>query len=350
LTWPTERETIDSIGIPRMRRDMPRWGGAVALAIVAAFGLAGAGASGANATETCTESGPLVCVSVTDDPEIVPPSTTELSRYVSYVVTVRNGAQSTVTHVAASATFSPDLVLASATPSVGTCTIVGGLSCNFGNLASGATATVTVGARTPFAEGTAAATFTAAFDERFNDTGTPDPKQDTVSDTEETTVDARTGTAASFVPQGASANLSTDPTDTGVASLSDPLIGNVGITSAPSSVLALIEEVSAPLSCPKRVVCRGGDWVHADIPGTFDPPLAFGFRWDSSIVPSNLSAKKFAVLYSACLDGCPIQVISKRCSSASPAASELPCLTDIAKLSDGDWIATLLSDHNGYMK
>ncbi len=31
---------------------------------------------------------------------------------------------------------------------------------------------------------------------------------------------------------------------------------------------------------PRRRVCRGGDWVLATIPGTFDPPLAFVLRWD----------------------------------------------------------------------
>jgi hypothetical protein len=209
---------------------------------------------------------------------------------------------------------------------------------------------VTAVAKAPQTEGTATASFAFSFDERFNDTGTPDPKQDTVSDDEKTTVDALAGTAASFVPEGASVDLSTDPTNTGVASASDPLIGKVGITSAPNSVLALIEEVAAPVSCPKRVICRGGDWLHADIPGTYDPPLAFGFRWDKSLIPSSLTAKKFAVLYTECLSGCPIQVISKRCSSASPAASELPCLTGVANLSDGDWIATLLNSHNGHMR
>jgi len=66
------------------------------------------------------------------------------------------------------------------------------------------------------------------------------------------------------------------------------------------------------------------------------------------LIPSGLTAKKFAILYTECLDGCQLQVISKRCSSASPATSELPCLTGVAKLADGDWQATLLNSHNGY--
>jgi hypothetical protein len=332
---------------------MPRWGGVIALAVLAAFGLGGAATSSAADTEKCTESGPLVCMSVTDDPEVVPPSQAPpgLPKYVLYTATVTNLAQSSITHLTASASFSAGLDLVSATSSVGSCTTAGGqLSCSLGRLARNASATVTATATAPEAEGIATASFTFSFDEVANDGPTSDPKQDTVSDDEETTVDALSGTAASFVPQGASVELTTDPTGNGVASPSDPLIGNAGITSAPTSVLALIEEVAAPVSCPKRVICRGGDWLHADIPGTFDPPLAFAFRWDSSIVPSNLSAKKFAVLYTECLDGCPLQVISKRCSSATPAASELPCLRGVAKLVDGDWIASLLSDHNGFMR
>jgi uncharacterized repeat protein (TIGR01451 family) len=327
-----------------------RWGYAVALAVLAAFGLGGAATSGAAETEKCTTRGPLVCISISDAPEVVPPSAAGLPKYVMYTATVTNRAKSSITHVTASASFSAGLALVSATSSVGTCTTAGAeLSCSLGRLARGANATVTAVATAPQAEGIATASFSFSFDEVANDGPAADPKQDTVADDEETTVDARSGTAASFVPQGASVGLSTDPTATGVASLSDPLIGNVGITSAPVSVLALIEEVAAPVSCPRGVICRGGDWLHADIPGTFDPPLAFSFRWDGSISPSSLSAKKFAVLYKECLDGCLIQVISRHCSSASPPTSELPCLSGVSNLPDGDWVATLLSEHNGFM-
>src|SRR4029079_7611487 len=155
---------------------------------------------------------------------------------------------------------------------------------------------------------------------------------------------------ASFVPKGASLTLTTDPTDTGVATATDPLIGQAVITTSPTSTTALIDEVNVPLPCPKKVICRGGDWFHASIPGTFDPPLAFPLRWDSTLIPSSLNAKKFALLYTDCLDGCTLQVITSKCSSATPPASELPCLRGVAKLPDGDWVATLLNSHNGYMK
>jgi hypothetical protein len=73
-------------------------------------------------------------------------------------------------------------------------------------------------------------------------------------------------------------------------------------------------------------------------------------RWDATLIPSGLTGKKFAVLLTDCLDGCPLEVVSDSCSSATPAASELPCLVDVKRLRDGDWVATLLKSHNGYMR
>ena len=328
---------------------MPRWVSVISLAVLAALGLGGAGGSAASPNEMCTTDGPNVCVDIVGDPATVPPSKPdEPPRFVFYSARVANGGPQSATHVTADLELTGGLVLVSATPSVGACSVGGEPTCTLGRLAGGATATIEFVARVPLEEGPASATLTATFGE--GEGPDADPTQDSESSTANTTIADLAGTASSFVPQGASVNLTTDPTGTGVTNLGDPLIGSAGITSAPTSVLALIEEVAAPVSCPRRVICRGGPWLHADIPGTFDPPLSFGFRWDSSISPSNLSAKKFAVLYTECLEGCPIEVISKRCSSASPAASELPCLTAVAKLGDGDWIATLINSHNGHMR
>ena len=63
----------------------------------------------------------------------------------------------------------------------------------------------------PEAEGDAKATLTVSFDERANDGPTADPKQDTVRASENTTVEVLDGTAASFVPKGASLVLTTIP-------------------------------------------------------------------------------------------------------------------------------------------
>jgi uncharacterized repeat protein (TIGR01451 family) len=312
--------------------------------------LGGAARSGAAGAEVCGSSGPTVCISITGDPATVRPSEEGSPHYVSYVVQITNRGSSSATHVSVDAVLSPGLVLLSATPSTGSCTVGATPTCTIGNLAGGANATVRFDAQSPETEGTVTATVTASYDERANDNPGTDPKQDHVSTSEDTLVKVLAGTSASFVPEGSSVDLTTDPTDTGVATPGDPLIGAAKITQAPADVTALIEEVTAPLACPKKVICRGGDWFHANIPGTYDPPLAFPLRWDETLIPSNLNAKKFALLYTDCLNGCPLQVITAKCSSATPKPSQLPCLTGVAKLPDGDWIATLLNSHNGYMR
>jgi Domain of unknown function DUF11 len=313
--------------------------------------LGGAVGSAASPNEMCATTGPNICVDIVGDPATVPPSEPgSPPHFVSYSAQVANGGPQSATHVTADLELSGGLVLVSATPSVGSCSVGGEPTCALGRLAGGATATIDFVARVPETEGTASAKLTAFFDETANDAPTPDPKQDNVSSTEGTTISALSGTASSFVPKGASVSLTTDPTGTGVATGTDPLIGQAVITTSPTATTALIDEVTLTLPCPKKVICRGGDWFHADIPGTFDPPLAFPLRWDSTLIPSSLNAKKFALLYTACLDGCALQVISNRCSSGTPRTAELPCLTGVAKLADGDWKATLLNDHNGWMK
>ena len=321
-----------------------RW---LVLAFAGAALLGGGTGSGATTPE-CSASGPHVCVDLVGTPATVPPSD-DTPHYVSYVSHVSNEGNQTATHVTADVELTGGLTLDSVTSSVGTCSVDGQPTCVLGRLASGASARVEFVALAPEAEGDAGATLAVSFDERTNDGPTADPKQDTVRASETTTVEVLDGTAASFVPKGASLVLTTDPTDTGVATATDPLIGQAVITTSPTATTALIDEVTVSLPCPKKVICRAGDWFHASIPGTFDPPLAFPLRWDSTLIPSSLNAKKVALLYTECLDGCKLQVITSKCSSETPSAGELPCLSGVKKLQDGDWVATLLNNHNGYM-
>jgi hypothetical protein len=323
-----------------------RWLIVLALAGVA---LVGGGTGSGATTPECSDSGPLVCVDLVGTPATVPPSD-DTPHYVSYVSHISNEGNQTATHVTADVELSGGLTLDSVTSTRGSCSVDGQPNCVLGRLASGASATVEFVALAPEAEGAAKATLAVSFDERANDGPTADPKQDTVRASEDTTVEVLDGTAASFVPKGASLMLTTDPTDTGVATATDPLIGQAVITTSPVATTALIDEVTVSLPCPKKVICRAGDWFHASIPGTFDPPLAFPLRWDSTLIPSSLNAKKFALLYTECLDGCKLQVITSKCSSETPSAGELPCLSGVKKLPDGDWVATLLNSHNGYMK
>jgi Domain of unknown function DUF11 len=308
------------------------------------FGGTGSGAS----TPECSASGPLVCVDLVGDPATVAPSG-DTPHFVSYSSHISNEGNQSATHTTADIDLSGGLVLVTVTSSLGTCSVAAHPTCTFGRFASGAEATVEVVARAPGTEADATASLTVSFDEVANDGPTSDPKQDTVTASEDTAVRVPNGSAATFVPAGASLTLTTAPTDSAVATATDPLIGQAIITTSPIATTASIDEVTLTIPCPKKVICRSGDWFHADIPGTFDPPLAFPLRWNSTLVPTGLTVKKFALLYTECLVGCKLQIISARCSSATPAASELPCLTGVAKLADGDFVATLKNDHNGYM-
>jgi Domain of unknown function DUF11 len=333
---------------------MPRWGIAIALVVLAAFGLSGAVGWAASPNQKCTTSGPNVCADIVGDPATVSPSKPdEPPHFVTYSSTVANGGPASATHVTADLELTGGLVLVSATPSVGSCSVNAVPTCSLGRLARGDTATIDFTARVPLEEGPASATLTATFGE--GDGPDADPTQDSVSSTENTRIEDRSGTAASFVPEGASVSLTTDPTNTGVATAADPLIGEAVITTSPIATTASIDEVAAPFTCPRKVICRDGPWLEASIPGTgledgFDPPLAFTLRWDSTLIPSTLSVKKFALIYTEGLPGSKLQIISARCSSPTPKESELPCLTGVAKLRDGDYVATLKSDHNGRMR
>jgi uncharacterized protein DUF11 len=312
--------------------------------------IGGAGVSGAQGSEECAASGPRVCVSASATPQTVSPSRTDSPTYISYGVDVTNRSRNNVAHTTLTASFPSGSSLVSTDSEVGSCSAnSAGLVCNLGSLASGSAAQIDVVVTAPLTEGTAVATFAVSFDEGPNDNGSSDPKQDTISTMEAVTVAATSGSASSFVPEGGSVELSTDPTGAGVATPGDALLADAMITSAPTALTASIEEVAGTVKCPKGVVCRQGDWVHATIPGTFDPPLSFSLRWDKSLIPRALSGKKFVLLLTECLNGCPVQIVSSRCPSATPAQSALPCLWNVAAELDGDWVATLFNKHNGYM-
>jgi Domain of unknown function DUF11 len=333
---------------------MPRWRIAIALVVLAAFGLSGAVASAASPNQKCTTSGPNVCADIVGDPATVSPSKPdEHPHFVTYSSTVANGGPASATHVTADLELTGGLVLVSATPSVGSCSVNAVPTCSLGRLAGGDKATIDFTARVPLEEGPASVDALATLTATFGEGAGPDadPTQDSVSSTANTTIADLSGTAASFVPKGASVSLTTDPTNTGVATAADPLIGEAVITKSPIATTASIDEVAAPFTCPKKVICRDGDWFQTSIPGTFVPPLAFTLRWDSTLIPSTLSVKKFALIYTEGLPGSKLQIISARCSSPTPNdASELPCLTGVAKLRDGDYVATLISNHNGRMR
>ena len=318
---------------------------AVAAAGILAL-LGGAARSGATGHEKCTTSGPRVCISVTSTPNPVSPSTDNSPTYISYSAAVTNRSYKKAKDVDVDIALPAGSGFVSASASTGTCTGgSGSVHCELGTLSPWATASLSLVVTAPAEEGEAAATFTVTF---VTDSDDYYSEHHTLQTVELTEVKATEGTATTFVPAGASVTISTDPTGTGVVSPADPQSADAIVTMAPTSTTASLEEVAGALQCPDQTVCRGGDWVLATIPGTFDPPLAFVLRWDQTLVPKSQKAKNFVVLRTTCLDGCPIEKISRKCQSNSPTAAEVPCLANVKK-KHGDWTGTLFDTHNGYM-
>lgn len=318
---------------------------AIAAAGVVAL-LGGAAWSGATGHEKCTTSGPRVCISVTSTPNPVSPSTDKSPTYISYSAVITNRSYNKAKDVDLDIALPDGSGFKFASPSPGTCTGgSGSVHCELGTLSPWATSRVSVVVTAPAEEGEAAATFTVRF---ATDSDHYYPEHHSLQTVELTEVKATEGEATTFVPAGASVTISTDPTGTGVVSPDDPQSADAIVTTAPASVTASLEEVAGALQCPASTVCRGGDWVLATIPGTYDPPLAFVLRWDQTLVPKSQKAKNFVVLRTTCLDGCPIEKISRKCTSNSPTVAEVPCLANIKK-KHRDWTGTLFDTHNGYM-
>jgi uncharacterized repeat protein (TIGR01451 family) len=290
------------------------------------------------------------CVSTTSTPDGVSVATTASTTYIRYQATVHNGGPSTMTHVLVTDKLPAGTALLGATTTKGSCA-AGTATCDLGDLASGATVTVTVNVTGPASAGTIVNTVDTTFTAGSNPGS--DPKRD-ITSLQATSVSASAGQAESWVPAGTATTLSTDPTGTGVATTQQSQIAGARIQAPAVGVLASLKRTSAPFACPKGQVCRGGDWIEAralidGVSAVFDPPLRFSLRWDASLVPKKQSTRNLAVFYEQEL-GAPLQVISRRCSSTQPAGSELPCLTQVSEERDGDFTAVLVQSHNGYMR
>lgn len=300
--------------------------------------------------EPCTEA-PRVCVATSDTPERISVAGAGSTTYVQYRTTVTNEARSTITNVVLEDVLPSGTSLRSVSP-VGCVGAAGVTTCDLGSLASGAAATVTVEVTGPAAAGTLENRVQVSFDEGPSDSPPDDPKQDTIAAVERTDVTATAGEAETWVPAGATTEISTDPTGANVATASEPQVAGARIQAAGFGVVALLRtDQPGPFTCPKQQVCRAGGWVQAQaliggLPGVFDPPLRFALRWDATLVSKRQTVRNLAVFYSAELDGSAPQVISRRCGASSPP----PCLDAVTEQADGDFTAVLVQHHNGYMR
>jgi Domain of unknown function DUF11 len=337
-----------------MRRRRIACGALVASVFIVA-GLGGAQTVAAVESPCPPPEGRALCVSVTHTPVDVSAASPGGPTFVAYAVTVRNAGGSTLTHTTATACLvagadgaeacgavPPGAAFFSATPSSGACSIAGTTArCELGSLAQGAVATIELVARAPVQVGPFRNVVSVSVKERGSDSPRPDPNEDTVTVSEEATTLALGGPrASSFVPRGIATKLLAaaggQSGESRIPSQHDALTAELAITDEPEFV------------CPEGEICRGGGWVSASIPGTFDPALQFILRWPDELVPAKQNERNFAVFYIAC-DTCALEIIRTRCSSATPSPGELPCLWNVRDLGRSGFEATLISAHNGKM-
>jgi hypothetical protein len=321
---------------------------ALLAAFVAALVVGVAGGSAASSACIAPGDGPRVCLDVVHEPDAVTVARPGAPTYASFTATVRNDSKQTVTHVMLRVTpietvTSEGFVLFSATPSAGTCSYDAAsstLTCSLGKLARGARARVELVVEAPSSTGEAPLDFIASFDERVSDNPESPGKVDTVSVTEKTSITPPGRTASTFVPAGVALGLSAFAG------------GQSGEASIPSDHAALTAALAItddpPFVCPKGEICRRGDWVGATIPGNFAQGLRFLLHWPDEFVSAKQTEKNFVLFYIAC-DTCRLEIIRTRCSSATPALREMPCLWNVRDLRANGFEATLISPHNGKM-
>lgn len=307
--------------------------------MVAGLGGAAAATDGA----TCpTPSGGQLCVTVSHTPLEVSASSPEAATFVAFDATVRNAGNSKLTRVVVTACLvagsdgetcapaPPGAAFHSAASSGGACTIAGTtVRCELGFLKRGTAATVELVARAPVMAGTFR-----------NLVSVSSKEQGTVTASQPVTTLAPGGpSASSFVPEDTATQLfAADEGQSGLSRIPaahDALTAELAITEDPAFV------------CPKKEICRGGGWVSATIPGSFDA-LQFVLHWPDELVSKKQTKKNFALFYIAC-DTCALEIIRDRCKSATPSAAERPCLWNVRDLKRDGFEATLISSHNGKM-
>jgi Domain of unknown function DUF11 len=318
---------------------------AAVVALVAALALASAGRP--------ASPGPNVSVTVVGSP-----GTVTLGHYVSYAVTVHNGAKNNVTHLALSApttgSSSPfPLTYVSASTSDGTCSAPPTLpiTCSFGSLASGADDRVTFLFRAPAATPAtgAAAVFTAqaSFDEGPNDQNASHGDTNVGSAT--TTLSALgSDFVTGFVPFALGDELATGGDLNGA-----PAGGNVQKTSlnvpggsaAGLGAVGLVQEIAHPATdttsdCAAGFSCFG-QTSFVTLPGLFSTttPLALSFRFDASEVPPGMTEKKLRMFKNGAL--VPL------CTTPGVLSPGPTCQSSTQTFDDKDLGALLLSQTNG---
>lgn len=297
----------------------------------------------------CAASGPAICLDLSHAPAAdVPVSRPDQPSFIAYRAVVRNVSTSTAAHVRLVDT-PPAETPVSVTTTAGVCTTATGrVSCEFGNLKAGGQVQVEIVVRAPEQPGTIHNAAQVTYDEGTNDASDA-AKQDTLPADgplqDPTTVSVPSGSTATWVPAEQPVALATDAAPAGPQN-SVTMVADLP-AQAKGYEAALARTPGPAFTCPRRQVCRSGDWILATVDGgrTFDVPLEFRLRWDASVVPRKQNVRNLVVFYQQTLSS-PVEVVSERCGPDL----RLPCLKDVTEQPDGDFTAVLVQDHNGYMR
>jgi hypothetical protein len=298
------------------------------LTLLAALSVLGVLATSAHAAATCSDKN--VCLTTTS-----PDATVSAGGWTRYEAVLENRSTSTLTHATITFTASNGTPAA---PLPAGCSAAGSvLTCNVGTIAGNSTARVTDVVFKAGATAGQTVTTVAGFN---NGTSDPDPgRQDTITTSTVATAPP-TGTALSWIPGGAVADLgTTDPSQTiavHIPAQKDPITAQLG------------KDLLTPFTCPKGAVCRGGGWLTATVPFAYsNDALQFRLHWSPGLVSKKQTAKNFVVWHLS--DSGVLEQISRKCPSANPTAAQLPCIGNVTVGPNGA-DATLFTTHNGRMR
>lgn len=303
--------------------------------------LVGAAPAPASAgSSVCTPD--MACVTITDTPDPVAPSNSAgTPTYISYRATVTNKSSKEQKKTALIEVLPVGSAFVPSGSSAG-CTARGRtVVCPIGTLAKGASAVRDVVATAPTTQGTAVNAVSIThydFDE-----------DDSASVNETTTVSDQSG--STYIPAGTKASVSTppNPNQSGTVTVYPQTFS----TTAKMSLLAPGQ--GPAFSCLLGQItiqdnlypCRGGSWVLAEVPGTFNPPLEFKLRWSAAMSSLLQTESNFAVFYAPTATS-QVQAITKRCTGQPGQTT--PCLKDITHEADGGWSVVMVKPENGHMR
>jgi uncharacterized repeat protein (TIGR01451 family) len=337
-----------------------RWlfvtGATLLLAGTALFAVGAARAVADTAACTVNKQQGKLCVAVSDTPDPVEYSGIDGSNtFLRYRTIVSNaGRSSSLSHVGLTEDLPAGTTLVRVTTSTGTCS--GSVSCTFGSLKKGQSATVDVVVTAPAAGTPSPVSLTAigAFDERFNDqTG---GKQDTVVVGEQTGVSQ--GADQTFVPRGhsgrfgATSAAGSQRASTSIPNASEDVVASLDVEATDDPAFSCASG-RVELSDGQTYVCRAGRFVNSVITDAStgalysnaqDPPV-YHLEWAGDLSFPFQNRNNFVVFNQ--VGTASVEAISARCNAN---ASNQPCLRNINPLSDGGWSVDLVKAADNRMR